>query len=197
MTAMRIVGGEHGGRRILAPRGRGVRPTLDRVREAIFDVLRDRVRGARVLDLFAGSGALGLEALSRGAAHATFCDAADRPAQAVRDNARRLGFPPSAARVLLMPAHQAIRRLAREGEPFDVAFVDPPYESRLYDETLLALALEGIMVPGGVVVVEHGRRQEVGAVYGDLHAVRRRRYGETCVAYFERQAGDRAREEEA
>ncbi len=193
---MRIVGGEHGGRRILAPRGRGVRPTLDRVREAIFDVLHDRVRGARVLDLFAGSGALGLEALSRGAAHATFCDAAARPVQAIRDNARRLGFPPSAARVLLMPALQAIRRLAGEGAPFDVVFVDPPYESLLYDETLLALAIEGLVAPGGVVVVEHGRRRDIGAVYGDLHRVRRRRYGETCVTTFERRAGGRAREEE-
>lgn len=193
---MRIVGGEHGGRRIRTPRGRGVRPTLDRVREAIFDVLRDRVRGARVLDLFAGSGALGLEALSRGAAHATFCDAAARPVQAVRDNARRLGFPPSAVRVLPMPAHQAIRRLAGEGDHFDVAFVDPPYESLLYDETLLALAVSGLVAPGGVVVVEHGRRREVGAVYGGLHAVRRRRYGETCVTYFERQAGPGAPKEE-
>lgn len=192
---MRIVGGEHGGRRIQAPKGRGVRPTLDRVREAIFDVLRDRVRGARVLDLFAGSGALGLEALSRGASHATFCDAAARPVQAIRDNARRLGVSPSAARVLLMPAHQAIRRLAAEGDHFDVVFVDPPYESQLYDETLLALAISGLAAPGGVVVVEHGRRQEVGAVYGDLHAVRRRRYGETCVTYLERRAGPAAPKE--
>lgn len=192
---MRIVGGEHGGRRIVAPRGRGVRPTRDRVREAIFDVLHDRVRGARVLDLFAGSGALGLEALSRGAAHATFCDAAARPVQAIRDNARRLGFPPPAVRVLLMPALQAIRRLAGERAHFDVVFVDPPYESLLYDETLLALAIEGLVAPGGVVVVEHGRRRDIGAVYGDLHGVRRRRYGETCVTTFERRAGGRAREE--
>ncbi len=193
---MRIVGGEHGGRRIRAPRGRGVRPTLDRVREAIFDVLQDRVRGARILDLFAGSGALGLEALSRGASHATFCDVAARPAQAVRDNARRLGFSPSAARVLHLPALQAVRRLAGEGDSFDVVFVDPPYESPLYDETLLALAIEGLVVPGGVVVVEHGRRVEVSAVFGDLHAVRRRRYGETCVTYFERRTPGSTRQED-
>lgn len=170
----------------MAPKGRGVRPTLDRVREAIFDVLGERVRGARVLDLFAGSGALGFEALSRGAAHACFCDVATRPVQAIRDNARRLGFPPPSVRVLLMPALQAVRLLAGEGERFGLVFVDPPYESLWYDETLLALSLSGIVAPGGLVVVEHGRRREVGEVYGDLHAVRKRRYGETCVTYFER-----------
>ncbi len=170
----------------MAPKGRGVRPTLDRVREAVFDVLGERVRGARVLDLFAGSGAFGLEALSRGAAHATFCDTSPRAVQAIRDNLARLGFTATVARVLHMPAVQAIQRLAKEGERHDVVFVDPPYDALLYDETLMALSLAGVVAVGGVVVVEHGRRQGVDVVFGDLLLVRRRRYGETCIAYFER-----------
>lgn len=191
---MKVVGGEYRGRRILAPKGRGVRPTLDRVREAVFDVLGSRVRGARVLDLFAGSGALGIEALSRGAVHVTFCDAAPRSVQAVYDNLRRLGFPASAVRVLRMPAHLAIRVLAKER--FDLTFVDPPYESLLYDATLLSLSLSGIVATGGAVVVEHSRRQKVGEVYGDLHRVRRGQYGETCVSYFERVEKESCRGEE-
>jgi 16S rRNA (guanine966-N2)-methyltransferase len=183
---MRIVAGEWGGRQLVAPKGRGVRPTLERVREAIFDVLQARVPKSKVLDLFAGSGAFGLEAMSRGARHVVWCDVEQRSIDAVRDNGRRLGarMPPNT--VLCMDATDAIARLKAAGETFDIVFVDPPWESGFYDETLLALALSGIVAPGAVVVVEHARRFDVSPVFGHLVRDRVRQYGDTCVSYFRR-----------
>lgn len=185
---MRIVSGIYKGRRLTSPKGRGVRPTLEVVREAIFDSLGPAVQGARVLDLFAGSGALGLEALSRGADSVTWCDSGPRSVAAIRENIKRMGVPKQQCRVLAMTALRAIRFLEKREERFDLVFVDPPYESYLYEETLLALSLAGLTQPGGDVVVEHAKRIEVSNVFGDLILERGRRYGETCVAWFERAA---------
>jgi len=193
---MRVIAGEYRGRRIVAPKGRGVRPTLDRVREAIADALAAHLPGARVLDLFAGSGAFGIEALSRGAVHATFCDLSARSCDAIRENLARLRIPASAARVMQAPARAAIERLGRESARFEVAFVDPPYEAMLYDETLLALSIAGLVSPGGIVVVEHSRRIALSPVYGTLHAGRVARYGDTCVTFYSRAEGARSRTED-
>ena len=189
---MRIVGGDLRGRRLLAPKGRGVRPTLEVVREAVFDTLGPRVAGAAVLDLFAGSGAMGLEALSRGASHVTWCDASDRAVAAIRENASRLSIAAGRFSILQMPSQLAIRRLEGEGARFDAVFVDPPYDAALYEETMLGLSIARVVVEGGTVVVEHSRRFGVSACYGDLSLARDRRYGETCVAYYVRGSGKEA-----
>src|SRR5215212_7911425 len=121
---MRIVGGAWGGRRIQAPPGRGTRPTTDRVREAWMSVVAPELSGARVLDLFAGSGALGLEALSRGAAHATFVEHDAKALAALRANVDTLGAAPRTRIV----KHDAVKLVATlERGAFDVAFADPPY----------------------------------------------------------------------
>jgi len=185
---MRIVAGRFGGRRLAAPRGRGIRPTLERVREAIFDVLQSRVEGARVLDLFTGSGALGLEALSRGAVRVVFADADPRAVEALRENARRLGLRLLPDQVWNLPALQVISRLHQRGESFDLVFLDPPWEGGFYDETLLALSLApGLVAPGAWVVVEHSRHLDVSPVYGTLTKDRERQYGDTRVSYFRAQ----------
>lgn len=183
---MRIVAGEWRGRQLVAPKGRGVRPTLERVRESIFDVLQMHVKGAKVLDLFAGSGAFGLEALSRGARHVVWCDADPGSVAAVRDNGRRLGARMPPGTVLAMDAVAAIERLKSARETFDIVFVDPPWESGYYDETLMALALAGIVAPGGWVVVEHARKYDVSPVFGALVREKERQYGDTRVSYFRR-----------
>lgn len=183
---MRIVAGKFGGRNLVAPKGRGVRPTLEKVREAIFDSLGQRFEGAQVLDLFAGSGAMGFEALSRGAARVVFVDSEPRPLDAVRENARALGVAADQMAVLLMPADGAIRKLATTSAPFDVVFVDPPYESGLYEQVMLTLSMSGLVAAGGVVVVEHARRFPVDPVYGPLIMKKDRLYGDTGVAYFHR-----------
>lgn len=181
---MRIVAGKYGGRKLVAPKGRGVRPTLEKVREAIFDTLGPRLEGAVVLDLFAGSGAMGFEALSRGAARVVFVEAEPRPIDAIRENAASFGVDRDSMNILFMTALNAIRRLSAGPERFDVVFVDPPYESGLYEETLLELQMSGIVRPGGTVAVEHARRFNVDSVYGPLLMKKDRRYGDTCVAYY-------------
>jgi 16S rRNA (guanine(966)-N(2))-methyltransferase RsmD len=183
---MRIIAGEWKGRRLVAPKGRGVRPTLDMVREAVFDVLGPRAVDAQVLDLFAGTGAMGLEALSRGAARVTWSDIDARSLAAIRENLGKLGPEPDRCEVLALPALAVIQRMKKAGRVFDIVFVDPPYEHGLYDETLLGLSVARIVAPEGVVVVEHARRIEVTANYGDLLRFKERRYGETCISWFRR-----------
>ncbi len=180
---MRIVAGTLKGRRLVAPKGRGVRPTLEMVREAVFDVLGPRVEGARVLDLFAGSGAMGIEALSRGAEHVTWCDADARAIDALRENIDKMGVGRQGL-VLQMTAKAALAYLTRKGRSFDLVFLDPPYEGGFYEVVLLDLSMSPVVVDGGIVCVEHPKRIDLPPVFGALVQDRRRRYGETCVSYF-------------
>src|SRR6187401_1016297 len=123
---MRIVAGIARGRRLRAPKGRLVRPTADRVKEAVFSILesRESSTGRAVLDLFAGAGTLGIEALSRGAAEAVFVEPSRAASEAIQDNLRTAGLD---GEVLAMPADRAIKRLAAAGRRFDRVFLDPPY----------------------------------------------------------------------
>lgn len=175
---MRITGGELSGRRLRAPRG-AVRPTADRVREALFARLGP-LAGARVLDLFAGSGALGIEALSRGAGGAVFVDRSASAVAQVRANLRALGLE-TRARVWHLDALRAVERLASAGERFELVFVDPPYASDLARRALERLAEAGLLAPDGLVVVEEDRRHPPAEVPG-LVRVDERRYGDTRVS---------------
>jgi 16S rRNA (guanine966-N2)-methyltransferase len=172
---VRVVGGSARGRTLVAPPGERTRPTSDRVREAIFNALRSRgaVDGSDVLDLFAGSGALGVEALSQGAAHATFVDSDRVARQAVRRNLEACGFLDRAAIV----AGPAERFLARPGgERFDLAFCDPPYAFASWGRLLASL-------PADLAVIESDRPVTVPAGW-DL--VRESRYGGTWVGFATR-----------
>jgi 16S rRNA (guanine966-N2)-methyltransferase len=169
---MRVVGGEYGGRRLAAPRGRSTRPTSERTREAVFSMLGD-ISGARVLDLFAGSGALGIEALSRGAAHATFVDSGPAAVTVIRRNLEQLGLGECA-----LIAKLDVRALGPVGEAYDLVFVDPPYPQANALGPLLARELPARVTPGGRVVSESDRRSplELG-----LPMIRERRYGDTLI----------------
>ena len=173
--SLRIVAGAWGGRRLEAPPGRATRPTSDRVREALFSILGARVDGARVLDLFAGSGALGLEALSRGAAAATFVDTAPAAIAAVRANAEALGTP---AEVQRADARAYLRTASSRHRQYDLVFLDPPYRmaGRLGSE--LSAALPAVLAPGALVVVESDRRAPLAL---DLPLEDERRYGDTLI----------------
>jgi 16S rRNA (guanine966-N2)-methyltransferase len=181
---MRIVGGSAGGRSIRAPRGRDTRPTSDKVRQAVFNILGPPAEGARVLDLYAGSGALGLEALSRGAAA---CVLVDRAAPAIRmagENARALGF---ADRVRLVTA-DAVAALPRLEGPFLWIFVDPPYASDQADRCLASLggAQVGLLAGDSVVIVEHDHRRPPAERQGALARRDLRRWGDTAVSFYQR-----------
>jgi 16S rRNA (guanine966-N2)-methyltransferase len=172
---MRVIAGDYRGRRLQAPPGATTRPTSDRVREALFSVLGDRVHGARVLDLFAGSGALGIEALSRGAAEATFVDNAPGAIRAVKANLDMLGAEAEVRRADVRRFLGSARAAARQ---YDLVFLDPPYRlaGRLGGE--LTAALPAVLAPGAVVVAESDRREplELG-----LPILDERRYGDTLI----------------
>jgi 16S rRNA (guanine966-N2)-methyltransferase len=172
---MRVIAGNWGGRGLQAPRGDATRPTSDRVREALFSVLGARVEGARVLDLFAGSGALGLEALSRGAAEATFVDSAPAAIRAVRANLEALG---GVAEVRRADARRYLGSASAAARQYDLVFLDPPYRlaGRLGSE--LTAALPAVLAPGAAVVAESDRRAplDLGLPLED-----ERRYGDTLI----------------
>ncbi|MFM8560692.1 MAG: 16S rRNA (guanine(966)-N(2))-methyltransferase RsmD [Solirubrobacterales bacterium] len=175
---MRVIAGQYGGRRLQSPPS-ATRPTADRVREALFSTLGP-LDGLRVLDLFAGSGALAIESLSRGAAEAVLVDRDRRAARVAQANVDELGAG-EAAQVLCAPASAAVARLAAQGRQFDLVFLDPPYAEA--GELLAALepALEQVTAPGGRVVVESDRRDTPGL---DLPMVHERRYGDTAIRIF-------------
>jgi 16S rRNA (guanine(966)-N(2))-methyltransferase RsmD len=172
---VRIVAGRWGGRRLIAPRGTAVRPTADRVREALFSILGDAVLDARVLDLFAGSGALGLEALSRGAAEATFVDSAGASVAAVKANLEALGGD---AEVRRADALRFLGSAAGETRHYDLVLLDPPYRlaERLGRE--LSEALPPVLAPTALVVCESDRRAPLPL---DLPLRDERRYGDTLI----------------
>ncbi len=187
---MRIIGGAARGRTIRAPRGGAIRPTADRVREALFNILPLDLSGRRVLDLFAGSGSLSLEALSRGAAAVLLVDESAAAADLIRGNLETLGFT-DRARVLEMPAGRALSRLAGEGAAYDAIFLDPPYDGGWVNRTMARVSQAGILHAGGVAVAEHSVRERVEERYGALARRDRRRYGGTVLSFFGRENQDR------
>jgi 16S rRNA (guanine966-N2)-methyltransferase len=174
---MRIVAGTCGGRVLVAPAGAKTRPTSEKVRAAIFNIL-GAVDGAHVLDLFAGSGAMGLEALSRGAASATFVDSARPALDAIRANLAALGL------VGNVVAGDAVKLVAiPPAAPYRIVFVDPPYRSDLAVRAVSALPAAHL-APGAVCVVEHDRRNAPPDRLGSLLRTDERRYGDTIVSFF-------------
>jgi 16S rRNA (guanine(966)-N(2))-methyltransferase RsmD len=175
---MRIVGGRLGGRVLRAPTGQATRPTSEKVREAVFNILGE-VEGASVLDLFAGSGALGLEALSRGAAHATFVDTGRPALAAMRANLDELGVGDRAT--VLASDAVAVAAGHRPTEPWSLVFVDPPYRSELARRAVEALQH---LAPDAVIVIEHDRRNAPPERLGSLLRTDERRYGDTLVSFY-------------
>ncbi|MDG2334013.1 MAG: 16S rRNA (guanine(966)-N(2))-methyltransferase RsmD [Myxococcota bacterium] len=178
---LRVVAGSLGGRN-LAPPPAGVRPTSDRVRESLFSILGD-LSGDRVLDLYAGTGALGIEALSRGAESLVAVDRAQTSVRVVDRNLRTLGVA-ERSEVMRMECRAALRRLADEGNRFDLVFLDPPYAD--FDDisgVLDALVACDILQPTGVVVVEGPKRHSLPRVAG-LSVERTRKYGDTVIYWL-------------
>lgn len=182
---MRIVGGTHSGRVLRAPAGAATRPTSEKVREALFNILGNTLgslEGEHVLDLFAGSGGLGIEALSRGAAHATFVDSAKPALASVRQNLRELGLEARATVVSGDAVMQAARLVP--ARPWKLVFVDPPYRSDLATRVVLALPPANL-APGAVIVIEHDRHNAPPDALGSLLRTDQRRYGDTLISFFE------------
>jgi 16S rRNA (guanine966-N2)-methyltransferase len=173
-----VIAGKYGGRRLRAPRGRATRPTAERVREAMFSVLGD-VAGATVLDLYAGTGALAIEALSRGAARAVLVERDPRAVAVLRANLEELGVGAEEAEVRRTDAPAALHNARERAETYDLVFVDPPYRHSDAVGRELQAALPPVLASGARVVWERDRRTELPAL--PLEAEWRRRYGDTEI----------------
>jgi 16S rRNA (guanine966-N2)-methyltransferase len=177
---MRVIAGTLGGRTLVAPRGRGTRPTSDRVREAVFSILGP-VEGARVLDLFAGSGALAIEALSRGASEATLVDSSSAAIAAARRNLEALGLAAEIRQQAVLPF---LRNARAEGRDYDLVFLDPPYRHASSLGSELAAALEPLLAPGARVVCESDRRAPLELTFRQAPTPQPRAYGDTLIQIF-------------
>ena len=180
---MRIVGGRCKGRVLSSFKGTSIRPTSDKVREAVFNILPRDFPFKMALDLFAGTGALGIEALSRGADEAVFFDSDPKAVELVRKNLASCGLL-DAASVFRRDALSAVRFLSGKGSRFDLIFIDPPYASALAEETLIAIDASGLLDEGGVIVAETSKRNPIEAVPPGLKLLDRRRYGDTLVYFY-------------
>ncbi|MCX5970252.1 MAG: 16S rRNA (guanine(966)-N(2))-methyltransferase RsmD [Coprothermobacterota bacterium] len=177
---MRIYSGSEKGRHLHARRSPGLRPTSDKVKEALFNILAGRVAGASFLDLFAGTGNIGLEALSRGAALCVFVERSRASLALLRRNLQSTGL---VGMVLAMEVKTALVRLEEKGLRFRLVFLDPPYERGLIAPTLMALYRSSLLEAGAIIVAEHSLREE--AVVEGLSKVRTYRYGDTALTLWQ------------
>ena len=177
---MRIIAGTAGSRRIEAPRGQVTRPTLDRVRENLFNMLQNDIEGAYVLDLFAGSGALGLEALSRGASSAVFADINPDAIRTVERNLHSLGFE-ERSRVMPGDWKHVLGTLGNNGDSFDLVFLDPPYAMK--DRAMLMKDVLALLKPDADVIFEH-EAKDAAEVYGGYDLRRQRNWGYCGVSIY-------------
>jgi len=186
---MRVIGGNFRGRKLAALHGRNVRPTADRVREAIFNILGPRVRGARVLDLFCGTGALGIEAMSRNASEAVFVDSAGASLNVVRKNLTLCGLTDT-VRVIKWDVVKSLNPLLAYREHFDLVFLDPPYNRQMVLPPLGHLATHHLVAPDAMIIVEHDPAETIPQGHGQWAVTDTRRYGQTQVTFLTLRALD-------
>ncbi|MGQ9508186.1 MAG: 16S rRNA (guanine(966)-N(2))-methyltransferase RsmD [Thermodesulfobacteriota bacterium] len=180
---MRIISGTSKGRRLAAPKGLSVRPTSDRVKESIFNILGKEIEGKIVLDLFAGTGNLGIEALSRGAMKTIFVEKARQALRIIQKNLLRCGFI-GQSEVIPKDIHRAIPMLEKRGDSFDFIFMDPPYEEGLVQKTLKKLQIHPIYHQDSILIIEHGRREPLPKNLFGWKIIRQRMIGDTLLSFL-------------
>ena len=181
---MRIIGGQWRGRRLFAPEGMETRPTSDKVREALFNIIRNDVFDARIWDVFAGSGALALEALSRGAEFAVLTDASRKAAASIKRNIELCGAQEQ-TRLLVTEWQGAVSSL--KGQKFSLVFLDPPYKlTGAYADVVKRLLAEDMLDEDALIVMEHARDAVLPDLPGEVELCDTRRYGDTCLSLVRR-----------
>ena len=183
---MRIISGSLKGRQLQLPKGSAARPTSDRAREALFNILQPSLVGSRVLDLFAGSGALGVEALSRGAACCVFVELDRANARALRESLARFAVPQQRGMVVNGDFRHAAPQLAREGKQFDLIFLDPPYAEKSLENALQKISEIDILSEGGIIICERPKDKVMPPEVGGLLCSRDYNYGKTAVNLYTR-----------
>src|SRR6266496_1301589 len=188
---MRVIAGKFRGRRLKSPSSLQTRPTSDRLRETLFNILAPRIEGARFLDLCAGSGAVGIEAMSRGAEHITFVDRSRKLCTLISANLDALKAGEAETEVLCSEAAEFLRRGAKkDAEPFDIIFFDPPYATD-YDNVLHYVGGKALrlLANDGVVIVEHHRKKDLPERFGPLRCYRTVKHGDSRLSFYELAAG--------
>ncbi|MFH1665360.1 MAG: 16S rRNA (guanine(966)-N(2))-methyltransferase RsmD, partial [Candidatus Omnitrophota bacterium] len=180
---MRIIGGQFRGRKLKQPEPGTVRPTMDRIREAVFNIIAAKVPDSRVLDIFAGSGAYGLEALSRGAKEAVFIEKDARCVGIINENIRSLGIE-GYVRVMEGDAFETLKLLNAGKERYNIIFSDPPYNKELSKKILIIVNQYDILKHFGFIIVEHHRDEDIPETEGGLSLYCQKTYGETAISVF-------------
>ena len=180
---MRIISGTSKGRKLVTPRSQSLRPTSDRVKESMFNILQDDIVGKVVLDLFAGTGNLGIEALSRGAKKTIFVEKGRQALRLIERNLTQFGLE-ERSEILPKDAIRAIGILKQRGESFDLILMDPPYEKGLIQRTLMKLNSYPIYHKDSILVIEHDRREPLSTVMDGWNLIRQRRIGDTLISFL-------------
>jgi 16S rRNA (guanine(966)-N(2))-methyltransferase RsmD len=182
---MRIIAGKYRGRRLKSPPSFATRPTSDRLRETLFNVLTPSIEGVRFLDLCAGSGAVGIEALSRGAAHVTFVDQSRKMSTLIKENCETLQIDSEKIELITADASDFLRRDAnRSSQPFDIIFFDPPYAT---DYNILNHVADGksLLADEGLLIIEHYKKKGLPAEVGNLRCFRQVKQGDSVLSFYQ------------
>jgi len=180
---MRIITGSAKGAKLKAPSGLDTRPTAARVKESVFNILSDIVVDACVLDIFAGTGNLGLEALSRGAQKAVFIDNSNESIAIIKENAHHTKLA-EYTEIYKNDVLRALDKLAQTGRSFDLIFCDPPYQKGFVQAVLERIDQHSILVPGGILVIEHSRHEKIADEWNNLELRRTEKYGATLMSFL-------------
>ena len=180
---MRIISGTSRGRKLATPRNHSLRPTSDRAKESLFNILREEMEGKVVLDLFAGTGNLGIEALSRGAKKALFVEKGRQAVRLIQRNLTQLGLE-ERSEILPKDVNRAIGILNQRGEFFDLILMDPPYEKGLIQKTLMKLNSHPIYHKDSILVIEHNRREPLPHTLEGWNLIRQRQIGDTVISFL-------------
>lgn len=180
---MRVISGEYRGRRLESLEGRDIRPTTDRVKESLFNILGERLIECSFLDLFGGSGAIGIEALSRGARLSVFIDSSIKSIKVLRGNLESLKIKEN-AEVYNTDYTTAIDKLWRDNRLFDIIFIDPPYSTGIAQNALGEIARKNILQQGGIIVIEHDHKDAMPEKEGKLIRYRVKQYGNTVLSFY-------------
>jgi 16S rRNA (guanine(966)-N(2))-methyltransferase RsmD len=192
---MRVISGSARGTVLASFKGDAIRPTLDRVKESLFNQIRPSLAGARFLDLFAGTGNIGIEALSQGADFVVFVENDAKAVDLIHKNLAKCRFPEKTAdgkhrwALLKTSATLALKKLAEQNCRFDFAYIDPPFHEGWYDKILPALDASPLLNKDALVIVERFRKTDLAENYGTLSLIKDRRIGDTCLSFFARPAG--------
>lgn len=180
---MYISGGKSKGRKIKAPASRDIRPTSQMIKEAFFEIFRDKVEGSRFLDLFAGFGTVGIEALSRGAHEVVFTDISRHALSIIHQNTDSLKFNDRCS-IILADARTALSKKLKG--MFDLIFIDPPYNYRYYEDILKTIASKKLLSEDGKIVVEHYHKTLLNSEHNNIIRYRQEKYGQTILSFFEK-----------